>query len=121
MCEPQGFQKDVPITIDVAEELRPRVYRQLGLPLKWDAHVDALPSPKGNPTKLLFVKLLRLYRHIRPTSVGNRCAFEPSCSRYSEMCFRDLNFWYAIRLTLSRLQRCKAKNGGLDLPPVDIK
>ncbi|WP_461479024.1 membrane protein insertion efficiency factor YidD [Pararhodobacter aggregans] len=61
--------------------------------------------------------LCRLYRRIRPRKIGDRCAFEPSCSRYAEVSFRIFGLRKGAVLTLSRLRRCNAHHGGLDLPP----
>lgn len=103
--------------IEVSDELRPRVARQLGLPLEWDLAVDALPSPKLSKVGNWCAMLCRLYRRVRPRKIGDRCAFEPSCSRYAEMSFRAFGLRTGMRLTINRLKRCNAKNGGLDLPP----
>jgi putative membrane protein insertion efficiency factor len=54
---------------------------------------------------------------VRPDFIGKRCAFEPSCSRYAELSLRMFGFWRGSILTVRRLQRCQACNGGLDLPP----
>lgn len=102
--------------VQVPDELRPRVARQLGLPLKWDVAIDALPSPSLTDGRGWFVLLCRLYRRVRPRSVGNRCAFEPSCSRYAEIAFRAFGAKTGLKLTLGRLKRCRANNGGVDLP-----
>ena len=103
--------------IEVPDELRPRVARQLGLPLEWDQAIDALPSPKLSTVANWCATLCRLYRVVRPQKIGNRCAFEPSCSRYAEISFRAFGLGTGMRLTVQRLKRCNAKNGGLDLPP----
>ncbi|WP_394713629.1 membrane protein insertion efficiency factor YidD [uncultured Roseibium sp.] len=63
------------------------------------------------------VFLIRFYRKNRSENIGNRCAFEPSCSRYAELCFRMFGWRSGFILTVKRLMRCKACNGGLDLPP----
>lgn len=106
-----------PAIMDVEDELRPRVARKLGLPLEWDLAVDSLAPPKFTSLANMSAHLCRLYRRVRPRSIGNRCAFEPSCSRYAELCFRTLGFWKGMCLTVNRLRRCSGRNGGLDLPP----
>jgi putative component of membrane protein insertase Oxa1/YidC/SpoIIIJ protein YidD len=100
----------------VPDELRPRVARKLGLPLEWDLAVDALPSPPLSAGGL-GAAFCRLYRRLRPRSIGDRCAFEPSCSRYAEISFRAFGFWRGLSLAMGRLRRCKANAGGRDLPP----
>ena len=104
--------------IEVPDDLRPRVARRLGIPLAWDMAVDTLPPPKLSKVGDWFAALCRLYRRVRPKKIGDRCALEPSCSRYAEISFRLFGVRAGILLTISRLKRCKAKNGGLDLPPI---
>lgn len=101
----------------IDENMRPRAARTLGVPLEWDVVVDALPPASYKKLAGMFANLCRFYRKLRPQFIGNRCAFEPSCSRYSEMCFRLFGFQKGIVLTMKRLKRCNAQNGGLDLPP----
>ena len=103
--------------IETPEELRPRIARQLGLPLLWDQAIDALPSPSVMWPSGWFAKLCRVYRILRPRKIGDRCAFEPSCSRYAEISFRVFGLRKSLSLTFDRLKRCNAQNGGLDLPP----
>lgn len=103
--------------IETPEELRPRIARQLGLPLPWDQAIDALPAPNLIWPSGWFATLCRVYRSIRPRKIGDRCAFEPSCSRYAEISFRAFGVRKGSSLTFNRLTRCNAQNGGLDLPP----
>lgn len=105
------------LEIETPEELRPRIARKLGLSLPWDQAVDELSTPDLRKISGWCALLCRSYRTIRPRSIGNRCAFEPSCSRYSEISFRAFGFRKGITLTINRLRHCSAKNGGLDLPP----
>lgn len=104
------------LEIIVDEKLRPRVLRSMGLPVHWDQKIDRLNPPKLIGLTSIFINLCRWYRMVRPSFIGNRCAFEPSCSRYSEMVFRLHGFSIGMKLTFSRLQRCRASEGGLDLP-----
>jgi uncharacterized protein len=105
------------IELDIPETLRPRALRALGIKPEWDAKVDALVVSKDFKASTLAIRLLRAYRAIRPRWIGDRCAFEPSCSRYSELSFRNFGFIGGLKLTQDRLCRCHSKNGGLDLPP----
>ncbi|MDJ0823969.1 MAG: membrane protein insertion efficiency factor YidD [Rhodobacter sp.] len=105
------------LSIECDPVLRPRIMRKLGFLLPWDACIDAMAPPKGSSLATLAIRLCRLYRAVRPRSIGDRCAFEPSCSRYAEMVYRTQPFLLASRLTYRRLRRCNASNGGLDLPP----
>lgn len=102
--------------IEVAENLRPRVARQLGLPLEWDVAIDALPPPRLSTPSGWLALACRLYRRVRPKRIGDRCAFEPSCSRYAEVSFRASGVWRGLRQTVLQLRRCNARHGGLDLP-----
>lgn len=112
---------DMPTSLDdieTPEALRPRIARRLGLPLAWDVAVDALPRPAlSGGIASWAATLCRLYRHVRPRRIGDRCAFEPSCSRYAELGFRAYGLREGARLAIDRLRRCEATAGGLDLPP----
>ena len=105
------------IELAVSEDMRPRVSRKLGLELKWDLAIDSLPKPQLNRLSGWCALSCIAYRNIRPKIIGDRCAFEPSCSRYSELCFRLFGIRKAIKLTILRLHKCGPKCGGIDLPP----
>lgn len=107
------------IEFDVPEILRPSVERALRQKPGIDALVDALARPDKVGPNGLAVLALRLYRRVRPTSIGNRCVFEPSCSRYAELAFRQHTFLKAGKLTLQRLLRCRHGNGGIDLTELE--
>ena len=104
--------------LNIDEKLRPRVCRRLGIPLRWDQAVDSLPRPNIFSFGGLFAIACIGYRHIRPKKIGDRCGFEPSCSRYAELSFRAHGLIRGARLTILRLRRCKSSTGGLDLPPL---
>ena len=100
---------------DVDPMLLPSVLRRLGEVPQQDAIVDAFDVPKRPIWLMITVKLLRSYRkHLSPL-LGNRCVFEPSCSRYADMAFRRHGLWKGIRITFYRLVRCRPGNGGVDL------
>ena len=81
---------------------------------KRDIEIYSLPIPK-RPVWLFFtVKSLRFYQKYISEKLGNRCVFDPSCSRYSEIAFRKYGFSKGLKLTISRLRRCKPQNGGVD-------
>lgn len=107
------------IHLDLPEELRPSTLRRLGLPLPLDQKIDALSPPGDGMLRRGAVRLLRVYRRVRPAAIGNRCVFEPSCSRYSELAFRTHPFLHAARLTLDRLHRCRPGHGGLDMKELE--
>ncbi|MEO1612701.1 MAG: membrane protein insertion efficiency factor YidD [Pseudomonadota bacterium] len=100
---------------DVPEELRPRILRKFGVTPPLDEFIDGLPLPLRWSERFA-VRALRLYRRVRPRSVGDRCAFEPSCSRYAEAVIRLNGVTRGCLLTARRLCRCNARNGGYDLP-----
>ena len=81
-----------------------------------DAEVDALAVPKRPLRLWACVSLLRWYRRTRPQSIGRRCVFEPSCSRYAELSFRKHGLVRGSLLTIGRLRRCKPNSGGVDVP-----
>jgi putative component of membrane protein insertase Oxa1/YidC/SpoIIIJ protein YidD len=108
------------LDLDVPEELRPSTLRRLGLRPELDERIDALPPLEGWGLRQTAIGLLRLYRRIRPEAIGNRCGFEPSCSRYSELAFRTKPPVTAFRLTLSRLHRCKPGHGGTDMTDLEL-
>ena len=108
------------LDLDVPEELRPSTLRRLGLRPELDEWIDGLPRFEGRRLSRLAIQGLRLYRRLRPKAVGNRCVFEPSCSRYSELAFRTRSPGTAFRLTLSRLHRCKPGHGGTDMTDLEM-
>lgn len=100
--------------IDVDEHLRPSVERKLTGTTVSDRKIHSLPIP-SRPIHLAFaILLLRVYRKVRPQSIGNRCVFEPSCSHYGEMAIRENGLWVGVKITMKRLSRCRPGNGGID-------
>ena len=64
------------------------------------------------------VWLLRWYRILFSTWLGQHCRFEPSCSIYAEKVLSQHGFIHGIRLTFCRLLRCHPWHpGGYDPPP----
>ncbi|MAN45663.1 MAG: membrane protein insertion efficiency factor YidD [Alphaproteobacteria bacterium] len=108
------------VEFDVPEELRPSAMRRMGLRPAMDQTIDRLPRPRITSAAFLPVALLRLYRRLRPEVIGNRCGYEPSCSRYSELAFRTKPPLTAFRLTYQRLCRCKPGKGGTDLTELEL-
>ncbi len=60
------------------------------------------------------IRILRFYQNNISEKLGNRCVFDPSCSRYSEVAYRKKGFVKGTILTIKRLYRCRPKNGGID-------
>ncbi len=81
-----------------------------------DAEIDAMPVPNKPLWLWTCVFLLRWYRRVRPQYIGHRCVFDPSCSRYSELSFRQHGLVMGSILTMKRLRRCKPGSGGIDVP-----
>jgi putative component of membrane protein insertase Oxa1/YidC/SpoIIIJ protein YidD len=99
---------------DVDEKLRPTVERKLTGTTVMDSQISSLALPDSIHLKLT-IALLRAYRKFAPKSIRCRCVFDPSCSHYSELAFRQHGIATGIKLTYSRLARCKPGAGGTDL------
>ncbi len=98
----------------VEESLRPSVERMLTGTTQGDVRIAMLPAPSGLSLVGVAVAILRLYRRVAPRTVRNRCVFEPSCSHYSELAFRQRGFLNGLKLTGRRLVRCRSGCGGVD-------
>ncbi len=78
---------------------------------KHDIEIHSLPIPKRPVWLFITVKSLQFYQKYISEKLGNRCIFDPSYSRYSEIAFRKYGFSKGVKLTISRLRRCKPQNG----------
>jgi putative component of membrane protein insertase Oxa1/YidC/SpoIIIJ protein YidD len=107
---------EIEVELRVDPKLAPSVLRAFVGRTSLDNEVDGLEVPNSPALTRMSVKLLRLYRRFRPASVGRRCVFDPSCSRYSELAFRKLGFVRGLVATISRLHRCGPGAGGIDIP-----
>lgn len=99
---------------EIDESLRPSVERKLTGTTHIDAEISELPLPKGPAEIKLIIILLRLYRRIAPKSLRCRCVFDPSCSHYSELAFRQFGLLKGIKFTYERLAKCRPSAGGVD-------
>jgi putative component of membrane protein insertase Oxa1/YidC/SpoIIIJ protein YidD len=81
-----------------------------------DTDVDRLPAPEAPLSVRFAVATLRWYRHVRPPSIGNRCVWDPSCSRYAELVIRQRGVLRGLLATIHRLAKCRPARGGIDLP-----
>ena len=106
----------VDIELRVDAPLAPSVLRVFTGTTPMDAEVDVLPIPSRPLWLRICVWLLRCYRSKIPPRIGQRCVFEPSCSRYSELAFRRNGFLNGLLATLGRLYRCRPGFGGIDIP-----
>jgi len=82
---------------------------------KLDLEIQNMPIPKKPIWLYLVVKTLRFYQNNISEKLGNRCVFDPSCSRYSEVAYRKKGFFKGTILTIKRLHRCRPENGGIDI------
>jgi uncharacterized protein len=81
---------------------------------KLDLEIQNLPIPKKSIWLNIVVRMLRFYQKNISEKLGNRCVFDPSCSRYSELAFREKGLFKGMSLTINRLKRCRPENGGID-------
>lgn len=102
------------IEFSVDDSLRPTIERKLTGTTQGDEEISRLPLPNGALRIRLAIIFLRGYRRIMPRFFRNRCVFEPSCSHYSELAFREKGFWRGAMLTYKRLRRCRPAAGGVD-------
>lgn len=99
---------------EVDERLRPLVERKFTGTTQIDSEISARALPNKPIVIKLSIILLRLYRSLAPRTLRCRCVFDPSCSHYSELAFRQHGFFNGIKLTCKRLARCKPGAGGID-------
>lgn len=94
----------------------PTIERILRRKTAADELIDALDFPRNPLWLASVVRLIRWYRQRISPRLGNRCVFEPSCSHYAEVAFRNRGFLKGIALTIHRLFRCRPGAGGIDWP-----
>lgn len=99
---------------NVDEKLRPTVERKLTGTTAMDLKINGLSLPRSMRLKVVVI-ILRAYRKFAPHSIRNRCVFDPSCSHYSELAFRQHGLMIGTKLTYRRLSRCRPGAGGVDL------
>ena len=90
------------------------VERHFAKHTKRDLEIKSLEIPKSPLWLKLTVLIIRFYQNNLSSKLGNRCVFDPSCSHYSELAYRQKGFWLGTKLTVRRLHRCKPENGGVD-------
>jgi putative membrane protein insertion efficiency factor len=106
----------VTIELRVDESLIPSALRAFAGTTSTDAEVDALALPQKPWLLHICVQLLRWYRANISPRIGQRCVFEPSCSRYAELALRRHGLFKGLWLILGRVHRCRPGVGGMDLP-----
>ena len=107
---------DMEIDLRVDASLAPSVLRAFAGVTPLDAEVGALAIPTKPFWLWACIRFLRWYRRNRPAHIGQRCVFDPSCSRYAELAFRRRGFFRGALATLGRLRRCRSSAGGVDIP-----
>lgn len=119
--ETVGVTKVGSLTLDLRmdQTLAATVTRIIAGRTALDASVDDLPMVESPRWLVIIIRMLRWYRSVRPTAFGARCVFDPSCSRYSEMAFRQRGFIRGVSMTLRRLHRCRPGAGGVDTSGID--
>ena len=100
----------------VSGDLESTVLRALTGTTPLDTEVDSMPLPVKPYWLRSLIRVLKWYRAAISPRLGQRCVYEPSCSRYSELALRKHGLAKGIMLTAKRLHRCKPGNGGIDLP-----
>jgi uncharacterized protein len=106
----------IEIEVRVDPSLAPSALRAFAGTTPLDIEVDTLPLPSKPLWLRICVRLLRWYRRTRSPRISQRCVFDPSCSRYSELAFRRRGFFKGVSATLGRLIRCRPGAGGVDIP-----
>lgn len=62
--------------------------------------------------RALLLALLALYKRVLSPLLPAACRFEPTCSVYAAEAVRRHGAWRGVRLTASRLLRCRPGGGG---------
>ncbi len=66
--------------------------------------------------KKLAIGMVRIYQRFAPSSLRNRCRFEPSCSQYMILAIQKYGLIKGARKGLDRVRRCNVHGGGFDEP-----
>ena len=90
------------------------IQRHIKKHTKLDLEIQNLAIPIKPIWLNMAVRMIRFYQNNISEKLGNRCVFDPSCSRYSELAFREKGFMKGMLLTINRLKRCRPENGGID-------
>ena len=107
------FRKDS-FEINADEKDSVLIQRHFTKHTKLDLEIQDLSIPKKPIWLNLTVRMIRFYQNNISEKLGNRCVLDPSCSRYSELAFREKGFFKGMTLTVNRLKRCRPENGGID-------
>jgi len=69
--------------------------------------------------KTVLLALLAFYKRVLSPLLPAACRFHPTCSVYAAEAIRRHGAWRGVRLTASRLCRCRPGGGGGDDPVPD--
>jgi putative membrane protein insertion efficiency factor len=67
--------------------------------------------------KRFILLLIAAYRTVASAWLGGACRFEPSCSAYASEAFQKHSFFTALKLSSSRIMKCRP-GGGFGFDPV---
>lgn len=101
---------------DVEDALVPSAIRAFLGSTELDAKVDSLDVATRPLFTAYCIRAIRIYRARLAPHLGQRCVFDPSCSRYAELVLREYPIWLAMAKIVHRLLRCRPGHGGVDLP-----
>jgi putative membrane protein insertion efficiency factor len=119
MCHIQKEPKAIKVgddhfELNVSEKDFALIQRHFSKYTERDTAIRQLDVPKSPIWLNMTVRAIRNYQDNVSSRLGNRCVFDPSCSHYAEIAFRNHGFFQGIKLTLNRLWRCRGENGGID-------
>lgn len=103
-------------SLNLDDALQASVLRALTGTTPLDDEVDKLTIPDRPLWLRACIKLLRWYRARLSPRLGQRCVYEPSCSRYAELSLRKHGFFKGLYLSAKRIHRCRPGAGGIDTP-----
>ena len=66
--------------------------------------------------KKIIIHLIMIYQRYAPTSIREKCRFEPSCSEYMLLAIEKYGLIKGVKKGINRLKRCNINNGGYDYP-----
>lgn len=94
--------------------------------------VDARRNPSNQVGAMLYVRFVRGYQTVCSPHLTNyvRCRYVPTCSEYSVQAVRENGLVMGLRLTVSRITRCRksvplgtrdhAPRSSITTPPIKI-
>lgn len=63
----------------------------------------------------LSIALIKSYQNT-PTSLHDKCRFNPTCSEYAALAIQKYGFIKGWRMAVKRITKCRPPNGGEDFP-----